>query len=214
MKKILFVALVATLLAAGCQKTEVINQVNPDGQPAMTFSTGISKLTKSATSTGTANLQDQGFVLSVYNAFEDELNNNLLSGIYDELNNVEWTYDPTIQEENKRWQISTKNSYFWPGKDRDLVFFALSSKQDYQIPAITITGDEAEGGIYKNVTVSGYVIQDYTVVTPTYVNTEQVGADDDLLVADVVIQNQDEQPTSGEKGRVDLKFKHTRMIAT
>ena len=37
MKKILFVAFAATLLAASCQKTEIINPVSPNGEPAMSF---------------------------------------------------------------------------------------------------------------------------------------------------------------------------------
>ena len=210
MKKILFVALGATLLAAGCQKTEIINQVNPDGQPSMTFSTGISKLTKSATAGGEENLQEQGFVLSVFTAFDDEPNNTEFNGYYDELENVEWSY------ENDEWAISTNNSYFWPGKGRDLVFFALSSgqvKEDntpYTIPAITLNGTPGEGGLYTGVEVIDYKIEDYTVSPPDYTEAGvQTGADDDLMVADVVIQNQDETPVGGEKGRVDLFFNHT-----
>ncbi len=210
MKKILFVALGATLLAAGCQKTEIINQVNPDGKSAMTFSTGISKLTKSATATGTENLQTQGFVLSVFNAFDDEPNEIAFNGYYDGLENKGWSYN------NGEWAISTNNSYFWPGKGRDLVFFALSSGQKdgetpkYSIPAIKLSGTSGEGGLYTNVGVTNYKIEDYTVVAPEYSEAGvQTGADDDLMVADVVIQNQDETPVGGEKGRVDLFFNHT-----
>ena len=210
MKKILFVALGATLLAAGCQKTEIMNQVNPDGKSAMTFSTGISKLTKSATAGGEENLQEQGFVLSVFTAFDDEPNNTEFNGYYDELTNVEWSYN------NDEWAISTNNSYFWPGKGRDLVFFALSSGQKdgenpkYSIPEITLDGTEGEGGLYTGVEVEGYIIEDYKVTPPDYTDAGvQTGADDDLMVADVVIQNQDETPVGGEKGRVDLFFNHT-----
>ena len=210
MKKILFVALGAILLAAGCQKTEIMNQVNPDGKSAMTFSTGISKLTKSATATGTENLQTQGFVLSVFNAFDDEPNEIEFNGYYDELENKGWSYN------NGEWAIETNNSYFWPGKGRDLVFFALSSGQKngeapkYSIPEITLNGTEGDGGLYTNVGVTNYKIEDYTVVAPTYTEAGlQTGADDDLMVADVVIQNQDETPVGGEKGRVDLFFNHT-----
>jgi hypothetical protein len=209
MKKILFVALGATLLAAGCQKTEIINQVNPDGKSAMTFSTGISKLTKSATATGTENLQDQGFVLSVFTAYDDVPNGVKFNDNYDELNNKLWSYETD-------WTISTGKSYFWPGKGRDLVFFALSSAQNtdkdkltYPVSNITLKKEE------DVVNVSGFQIAKYTVVPPTYVKEEgdtygnQTGADDDLMVADVVIQNQDETPLGGEKGRVDLFFNHT-----
>ena len=202
MKKIFFVALAATLLAAGCQKTEIINPVSPNGQPAMSFTTNLNKLTKSATANGTENLQDQGFVLSVFTAYVDEPNEVEFNDNYGDLDNVQWSY------EDETWTIETGNSYFWPGKERDLVFFAISSDQTYKVPSITL----AEG---NPVTVDGFQITDYTVVAPTYDKTEgddygkQTGADDDLMVADVVIQNQDETPVGGEKGRVDLFFNHT-----
>lgn len=217
MKKILFVALGATLLAAGCQKTEIINPVSPNGQPEMSFTTNLNKLTKSATATGTENLQDQGFVLSVFAAYDDEPNEVVFGDNYDDLDNVLWSYD-------NDWVISTGNSYFWPGKERDLVFFAVSAqtetKTDGDNTVITPKYDVPEVQLAKPtentpVTVAGFTISDYTVVAPKYSKTEgetygtQTGADDDLMVADVVIQNQDETPVGGEKGRVDLFFNHT-----
>lgn len=73
MKRILFVALSATLLAAGCQKTEIINPVNSN---VMTFSTNMSKLTKAgqqdAEKTGEVNLQEQNFRVWAYCAYEDQ----------------------------------------------------------------------------------------------------------------------------------------------
>lgn len=225
MKKILFVALAATLLAAGCQKTEIINSVNPNGTPSMTFSTEIAKLTKSAIANGTANLQAQGFVLSAVCAYEDiyTTGETEFNSYYDELDNTAFSY------KDEKWSISTEESYFWPGKGRDLVFFAISSSQKatdvqmYKVPTIVangfgITGETSdENGLCESVTVSNYVIQDYTVVKPTYIKEaaenvevgDQTGADDDLMVADVVIQDQDETPLYGEKNRVDLFFNHT-----
>lgn len=233
MKKILFVALGATLLAAGCQKTEIINQVNPDGKMSMTFSTGISKLTKSATATGTENLEEQGFVLSAIAAYEDPyttgVNGTEFNHYYDELNNLKFDH------KSGAWEIEEGESYFWPGKDRDLVFFAVSSAQKttvdnkevqkYANPEIAPNGfgisgtpDTQKEGIYNNVTVSSYVISGYTVVKPNYVTEEadgkkigdQTGADDDLMVADVVLMNQDDVATDGKtKGQVDLQFNHT-----
>ncbi len=64
MKKIFFVAISVTLLAAGCQKTEIINHVGGD---VMSFSTGMGKLTKAdgtaadADKNGMANLKAQDF---------------------------------------------------------------------------------------------------------------------------------------------------------
>ena len=63
MKKIFFVAISATLLAAGCQKTEIINHVGGD---VMSFSTDMGKLTKAdgtadADNNGMTNLKAQVF---------------------------------------------------------------------------------------------------------------------------------------------------------
>jgi hypothetical protein len=212
MKKILFVALAATLLAAGCQKTEIINPVNPAGTPAMTFSTGIGKLTKSATAPGAENLKTQNFVLSAVNAYDDVPSGRLFNDYYDDLDNKQFTY------ENGAWVIDGGDSYFWPGKDRDLVFFAISSNQKngdnktqkYVVPAVVKDGFGLTKDNSGVVSVQNYVIKDYTVVTPSYTENSTVpGADDDLMVADVVKKNQDSQSASGVKGQVDLAFNHT-----
>lgn len=212
MKKILFVALAATLLAAGCQKTEIINPVNPDGTPAMTFSTGIGKLTKSATAPGVENLQTQNFVLSAVNAYEDVPSGRLFNDYYDDLDNKQFTY------ENGAWVIDGGDSYFWPGKDRDLVFFAISSNQKkednktqkYAVPAIVKDGFGLAKDASGVVSVRNYVIKDYTVIAPSYTENSTVpGADDDLMIADVVKKNQDSQSATSVKGQVDLAFNHT-----
>lgn len=216
MKKILFVAISATLLVAGCQKTEIINSVNPNGTPEMTFTTGISKLTKSAVATGIENLQAQGFVLSAVNAYQDTPSERYFNVIYDDLENKPFTY------EDGAWTYGD-DSYFWPGKGRDLVFFAISSaqkdadnNQKYKVPTIVtgefeLTGkDDDNDGLYTDVTVNNYVIKGYAVTPPNYTDSNNPipGADDDLMVADVVIKNQ-ESESSGVKGQVDLAFNHT-----
>lgn len=230
MKKILFVALGATLLAAGCQKTEIINQVNPDGKMSMTFSTGISKLTKSATATGTQNLESQGFVLTAISAYEDNNTQDLeLNDYYDGLNNVKFT--DTKVGEGAEWVISTGESYFWPGKDRDLVFFAVSSAQTetegegenavttqkFKVPELPEEGETGFGISTEDdaIVVSNFEIENYTVVPPSYVDADGkavesivLGAEDDLMVADVVIRNQDSKSVKNNTGEVDLKFNH------
>ena len=222
MKKILFVALGATLLAAGCQKTEIINQVNPDGKMSMTFSTGIGKLTKSATATGTANLESQGFVLTALSAYEDNNTDETeFNDYYDELNNVKFT--DTEDGEGANWVISTGESYFWPGKDRDLVFFAVSSAQTvtvegkttqkFKVPELPEEGKTGFGiskGQDDAIVVSNFEIKEYTVIPPSYTDANNIvpGAEDDLMVADVVVRNQDSKSVKNNTGEVDLKFNH------
>lgn len=227
MKKILFVALGATLLAAGCQKTEIINQVNPDGKMSMTFSTGISKLTKSATANGTQNLESQGFVLTALSAYEDKNTEATeFNDYYDDLNNVQFT--DTQDGEGANWVITTGESYFWPGKDRDLVFFAVSSAQTvavdnettqkFKVPELPEEGKTGFGiskGQDDAIVVSNFEIKEYTVVPPSYVGEDDEpvasivpGAEDDLMVADVVIRNQADESIEGVAGKVDLRFNH------
>lgn len=224
MKKILFVALAATLLAAGCQKTEIINQVNPDGKLSMTFSTGISKLTKSATATGVENLESQGFVLTAISAYEDNNTEKAeFNDYYDGLNNVKFT--DSKEGEGAEWVISTEESYFWPGKNRDLVFFAVSSAQTedagtetvqkFKVPTIASDGFGISKEENNAIVVSNFKIEDYKVIAPAYVDDKGAalttivpGAEDDLMVADVVVRNQDSKSVKNNTGEVDLKFNH------
>ena len=94
MKKILFVAASAILLAAGCQKTEVLNQAVGD---PMTFSTEMSKLTKSATADGMDNLKAQNFKVWAYTAYEDALNKVNRGQVYKEINGIQVSY---VEDQN------------------------------------------------------------------------------------------------------------------
>ena len=72
MKKILFVALGATLLAVGCQKTEIINRVGD----RIGFTSEMGKLTKSvgtatANGEGEDNLKAQDFNIWAYYVADD-----------------------------------------------------------------------------------------------------------------------------------------------
>ena len=126
MKRIFFVALGATLLAAGCQKTEIIN---PVGGNVMTFSTNMSKLTKAgqqdAEKTGEVNLQEQNFRVWAYGAYEDQNTTAIeLNNIYDGISNLDVTYTPANGEIPAAW--GTAKEYFWPGVGKELKFFAVS----------------------------------------------------------------------------------------
>ena len=91
MKKILFVALAATLLTIGCQKTEVLN---PVGGTTMSFSTGMGKITKAvgtadADADGLRNLEAQDFSVWAYADPESDFSTvttvNSTTKIYDEI---------------------------------------------------------------------------------------------------------------------------------
>lgn len=182
MKKILFVAASTMLLAAGCQKTEVLNQ--PKGNP-ITLSAGMNKLTKGAAEAGTANLQTQGFKVWAYAAFTDVLNHINPGDPYDEMEGISFTYDATNDK------CATTGVYYWPGKDRDLDFFALSTLKN-----ITPTF-EGQGGetLSRKMTIA-----DYTVI-PT-------DANDDLMVSKFVRTRQNPADPTADKGTVNLFFHH------
>ena len=182
MKKIFFVALAATLLAAGCQKTEIVNQV---GTP-IGFSTELSKLTKGAADSGEANLQGQDIKVWAYTAYTDETNDVEPGQVYDHISNLDLTYDET----STKW--STELQYYWPGTGKSLDFFAVSTgkfKLTTGAPTVAITGMGGTLGS-RTLSVTGYVV-------------DNANANDDLMVAEFIRQNQ------GQNEKVvDLNFKH------
>ena len=118
MKKIFFLAISATLLAAGCQKTEIINQVNPVGEPSMAFAADMGKLTKAAESTGMDNLKTQDFKLWAYYAQDDPSRGATVNQPYDGM------VDELVFDTGDVW--GTTKQHFWPGTGKALKFFAVS----------------------------------------------------------------------------------------
>lgn len=229
MKKVLFVAIIATLIAVGCEKTEIIN---PNLGTEILFSPELGKLTK-AEGEKDATLKAQGFKVSAINAYEDLYTTATeFNTVYREMKNLQFIYG------TNGWALQNGQSYFWPGTGKDLVFLAVSSKTSgVVIPAIPIYDETTEPteedfgisgtpvndangkptGAYSGITVNNFTIPDFTVTSPSYVkvageNTnvgDQTGADDDLMVANVVIQNQGDTGADVVKGQVKLDFSHT-----
>ena len=218
MKKVLFVAIIATLIAVGCEKTEIIN---PNLGTEILFSPELGKLTK-AEGEIDATLKAQGFKVSAINAYEDLYTTAVeFNTVYREMDNLQFVY-------NNGWALQNGQSYFWPGTGKDLVFLAVSSKTGtVEIPEIVqngfgITGtpetdsEDNNTGAYTGITVNNFTIPDFIVTPPSYVKVagensnvgDQTGADDDLMVAKVVIQNQDDDQ-GVVKGQVKLDFSHT-----
>ena len=190
MKKILFVAIAATLLAAGCQKTEVINQVNPVDGSAMTFAPNMGKLTKaSAEGEGLANLKDQDFRLWAYYVAADPNKGTDANDVYDKMHNI-----IVSDDENGNWKSNT--THFWPGKGKLLKFFAISADA-----ATYGTGEGPE------VTDSKVAVDPETnTMTVTGFTVNPGAPDTDLMVADYVQAKQKE--TDGETNTVNFKFRH------
>lgn len=202
MKKILLAAFAASLLAAGCQKTEVYQPANSGEK--MTFSTEMKKITKAdgdgttdeteepdnqGTTTpttptdGDSNLISRGFKVWAYADFplDNVTNVDNETLIYDGMNGMSITY-------NGGWKTPENTQYYWPGIDKYLRFFAVSSASVQNMEVIPIHG------IGDNATPS-MSINAFTV------NSE---ANNDLMVADFRRQHQ------GQDNRVvNLNFRHT-----
>lgn len=200
MKKIFFVALGATLLAASCQKTEIINQVPGE---SMTFTTAMSKLTKAVGESdadkvdGMDNLKAQDFKVWAFCAYEDAINDVNFGDVYDEMEALDVTFGTA-------W--TTTKDYYWPGTDKSLDFFAVSTGHDWAVaevkneagevttPAVPGVSVVIEGeGLTpaaRTMTISGYVV-------------DANDPNDDLMVAEFVRQH---QGMNGKK--VSMHFKH------
>ena len=186
MKKIFFVAISATLLAAGCQKTEVIN---PVGEPALGFTTGAKKLTKSVGTADAAatdkdqNLKAQDFRVWAYAAEEfDHTQSTDLNLIYDGMENL-----PVTFTSEGGW--GTTSQHFWPGKEKELKFFAVSGDNNF-----FGTGGTISTTVIPSPSENTMQVKDFTITSPNY--------NVDLMVADYAEQNQ-------YKKAVDLNFRHT-----
>lgn len=191
MKKIFIMAVSAVLLAAGCQKTTI---VNPDPEPGMVFTTGMKKLTKAegtadAAFDGMKNLQAQDFRVWAYTNYTDEINNVHEGDVYDGMKNLNVGYTEVSSEsgEEKVGNWSTKKQYYWPGTKKNLLFYAVSGAACGE----DLADQEA---VVVNATAKTMTISNFTV-TPATPNV-------DLMVADVVDQHQADK-------QVDLNFRHT-----
>lgn len=206
MKKIFSIALAATLLAAGCQKTEVIGLDDSKTGPAMTFSTEMKKITKAGegideTSNigelpdGNANLQANGFKIWAFADYDLTVNsNNVDTGtrIYDNMNGIQVTYEPATESTPEYWNPGQE--YYWPAENRNLMFFAVSAK-DNSIPNVKPThGIESPYGD-QDFSKAKLVINDFAVDTQT--------PDNDLMVANFRKQN-----SSQNDKAVNLWFRH------
>ena len=192
MKKFFFLAIAASLLAAGCQKTEVLNQVNPVDGTSMTFAPNMGKLTKAAESTGMANLEQQDFRLWAYYVAADPNRGAGANSIYDSMENI------AVTNGTEGW--GTSPVHFWPGKGKELRFFAVSADSD------TYGAEKSKSTDAENATRVSITTGESSTLTVTNFVVSNTAPDVDLMVADFTTGQQ----RNGDKGNnnVDLKFRH------
>ena len=224
MKRIFFVAIAATFLAASCQKTEVIN---PVGGPSMSFTTGMSKLTKApnpnavdAENKGQRNLEFQHFSVWAYVNPDDDFSTNKHNvssdGIYDGMRNIlvecktpyveEVKDDPATEgTDEARPEVpgvwKTNKEYYWPGNNKNLRFFAVSADPAWIRP----TAAGATCPVVPDYTAPSLTINDFEVggadVDDDAAKVVKKDANEDLMIADFVEQNQ-------SKTDIELTFRH------
>ena len=202
MKKILFVALAATLLAAGCQKTEIINHVPGE---AMKFTTAMSKLTRTV---GTPdadekadmqNLKAQDFKVWAYYTYADAINNVSAGAVYDGMEALDVTYAEATQ-----W--TTGQDYYWPGEGKSLDFFAVSTSNTWAVAEVKDKDGNvttpAVPGVSVDIEGEGLAIGGRKLTVNGY-GVDASNPNDDLMVAEFVRQHQ------GMNGKnVSVHFKH------
>lgn len=175
MKKILFLAVSAVLLAAGCQKTEIQNEtLTPIG-----FGTHMGKLTKApdAENAGVKdNLIEQGFHVWGFFDTPDDLNYSRGDKYLDNI------IVSNLSKDGTTW--TTDDTYYWPGKNKELNIYAISSfDEDYSL----LYGKDENGDQTCNIEI------DYTLKTLTVNDfTVDQDADNDLMVAPMIKQDQDD----------------------
>ena len=226
MKKILFAALAVSLLTVSCQKTEVIHQVGPTDGALMSFSTEMSKLTKStdptdaadADSVGMYNLRAQEFRIWAYCDYDDpttddgksETTDDIeLDKIYDGMENLNIDYLADASSAEGTWK--PLKEYYWPSAGKALRFFAVSGLNlgddlsEQEIVTCEINrSNNAEG---ESVVTPKMEIKTYAV-TNTNPNTDLMVAD--FITQDKAAQNKDKRVTFNFRhalSKVQFKFK-------
>lgn len=143
MKRLLIVASVA-IMAAGCQKTFVQDEV----QTPIGFSTEVGKQTRAIVQS-TAYLTDQPFAVYAYGHQTETNSTNTI------MNNVEIFYD-----DDTKWRANDGLTYYWPNDPRTSINF-------YAYSPATVTSGSATGN-HQKLTVtpahdetSGFTLTDY-----------------------------------------------------
>ena len=201
MKRFFILASMA-VLAVGCQKTEIQNEV----QNQIGFSTETGKLTRAIVQNGTYD-PDQPFGVYAYGWQKENDGSQVTGGAAGSLvmNNVEVSYTEATANTAAKWAVTTDNTtttkYYWPNDPRTtLNFYAYSPAQPttgvnsvkaaHQELTGTISHNETDGLTLTNYVHSNMYV-DFMVATPVMGATYSVPA-----------------PNHRNAGEVLLNFKH------
>lgn len=187
MKRCLVAIVFASSMIAGCQKTDIYYEASTK----IEFVGDMQKQTKaegdpSATNDGRFdNLYAQDFRVWAFKNWDDPLTTtvNEVNSEYDGITNLLISYHKPEEGKDKgTWD--TGKDYYWPGNDKSLKFYAISSSNWTNDP---VEGDETVRETVSITHTAGstalgtMTIADFTVAPE---------ADNDLMVADACIQMQ------------------------
>lgn len=184
MKRILYIAAMASLLMTSCQKTDILNVA----EDTIDFSTEVGKLTKAYDETKYATLKDQGF--RVWAIADFSLGNDEDGKIYRGMENL------SVEFVDPEFKIAGTSKYFWPAENNKLYFYTISALDEGWLNSInyeTVFLPKTNEGAAKE-TVTGLKLPEFEVTSD---------ANDDVMVADYIHQHKKPSKT------VKPLFKHT-----
>lgn len=208
MKKLLVAIVLVSGIMAGCQKTEVY-------QEALTKMSFIGDMAKQTKSDGTpsaendgpkTNLYAQDFRVWAFKNWNDPLTQaDETNDPYDGIANLLISYKPASGEGEsavpEKWD--TGKDYYWPGADKQLKFYAISSSNWTSV-------NGASGAETVSITHTPEKSTDLGVMSIKNF-TVSPKADNDLMVADACVQMQlGSEPVSGVvvENAVSQTFRH------
>lgn len=193
MKRFLVAIVFASSMIAGCQKTDIYREASTKIEFVgdMQKQTKASGTTPSATNDGKfENLYAQDFRVWAFKNWDDPLTTNVneINSEYDGITNLLISYKPGANGAKGTWD--TGLDYYWPGTDKSIKFYAISSSNWTTDPVEDDDPVEGDEIVRETVTITHtpgstalgtMTIADFTVAPE---------ADNDLMVADACIQMQ------------------------
>jgi hypothetical protein len=184
MKRCLVAIAFAASVIVGCQKTDIYYEASTK----IEFVGDMKKQIKASGAAPSAkndgqfdNLYAQDFRVWAFKNWDDPLTTNVneINSEYDGITNLLISYKPGVGEEEGTWK--TDKDYYWPGTDKSLKFYAISSSN-------WTSNDGAAGAETVSVNHTGNSTALGTMTISNFTVSSE--ADNDLMVADACIQMQ------------------------
>lgn len=201
MKRILYIAAMASLLMTSCQKTDVLNVA----EDTIDFSTEVGKLTKATDYTDGKfeTLKAQGFRVWTFADFT--IGTDTDGDIYRKMENLPVIFEAKDGSTDGSFVIKSNSKYFWPQDGNFLYFYTISAADEewlknldhktHFLPTLE-SGKENRG---EGTEITGLALPKFDV---------KEDANDDIMVADVI--RQDKKGDNGQSTKtVSPVFRHT-----